>query len=999
MDLCIQCTTVMIFVILHGFVLRASGAVYKSLDVITVDPSPLVGSDSSEEYRAYVRYSQTNAKFDEIGRYEDTGTGEVGNGHEIPESGNSTVLPESGLPINTKTYIQLNVDVSKQLKVVFPATSDTERIGIFYSNVTRGKVTHTMTTIKMSETACPPGRYGANCDRECHCNVKDCDAANGCINGNTCDKDYGAHFCQGKNVCDNGFFGEQCQYHCHCYEGAACDKITGTCSNGCAEGWAGSADCQQALPILYNAPTIVQVVGVNIELDWDDWDQMVDYGNGPVIGYSVYYGIDGNLNDMKNVTVSNVSVASLQPDAKYGFSIAVVKNVDGKAAEGVKGEVVYATTYCLAPTKHPNFTDVVAISSSSVRLKWEIPDGHEWQQCSSLDGFTIRYQDLNTSKTIQIPLTNSSTTITSLQPCKEYEFQIQARNKDADGILSPPVSVSTLTVPPGKVESLDTKTSAPGVITIEWTKPNKSQCITSYVVGYNLTLLDQCLEMDEYTETEVNETSVDLIGVEYYSTYVISVWARSGNESGPLEYECIMTEETAPSGKPESVTVESLADLQLSYNWDPLNCTERGGEITYEYRFTHNIVKGIFTFGSTKETYVTFSKLSYYTWYEFQVRANTSQGAGPFTDTIRYRTQEGAPDQPQNVEILSVFTNEIEIQWDSPGAVNGELTRYVLEVSNVVFENKTSIEISDDLTRQTIKMNVAYLMAETEYSFKVKAVTNGGEGPWSQTKSASTLPHETGGLNDTTTLVIAVTSSLVLAVIVILLVTVVLRKRRLHRNKTDLEMEKKRLTIVKIDENEESNPSVIADLDMDTPSGQSTDAAKEPIERTSSMTSQQTKPEVNSKPIIAIKPTSRTEHEPVLVADLFEYVKRKKRNIPDDEFSRDFETLPSSNASSADASKQKENLPKNRYKNIITYDHSRVILEELDGKPNSDYINASYIDGYEKDKAYIAAQGPKPKTIDDMWRMIWQENSRTVVMATSLVEGGKVLWIPSEYSF
>ncbi|XP_022100584.1 tyrosine-protein phosphatase non-receptor type 11-like isoform X2 [Acanthaster planci] len=114
-----------------------------------------------------------------------------------------------------------------------------------------------------------------------------------------------------------------------------------------------------------------------------------------------------------------------------------------------------------------------------------------------------------------------------------------------------------------------------------------------------------------------------------------------------------------------------------------------------------------------------------------------------------------------------------------------------------------------------------------------------------------------------------------------------------------------------------------------------------------------------------------------------------------------------------------EDKAKNRYRNILPFEHSRVVLN--DGE-NGDYINANFIDikdqrlnvsglalacqqnqkafqagenvekmdgSWEKQKRYIATQGCLKDTVIDLWRMVWQENSRVIVMTTKEVERGK----------
>ncbi|XP_063326134.1 receptor-type tyrosine-protein phosphatase S-like isoform X12 [Pelmatolapia mariae] len=130
-------------------------------------------------------------------------------------------------------------------------------------------------------------------------------------------------------------------------------------------------------------------------------------------------------------------------------------------------------------------------------------------------------------------------------------------------------------------------------------------------------------------------------------------------------------------------------------------------------------------------------------------------------------------------------------------------------------------------------------------------------------------------------------------------------------------------------------------------------------------------------------------HPPIPVMELADHLERLKAN-DNLKFSQEYESIDPGQQFTWEHSNLEVNKPKNRYANVIAYDHSRVLLSAIDGIPGSDYINSNYIDGYRKQNAYIATQGSLPETFGDFWRMIWEQRSATIVMMTKLEERSRV---------
>ncbi|RXN22802.1 receptor-type tyrosine- phosphatase S-like isoform X6 [Labeo rohita] len=140
---------------------------------------------------------------------------------------------------------------------------------------------------------------------------------------------------------------------------------------------------------------------------------------------------------------------------------------------------------------------------------------------------------------------------------------------------------------------------------------------------------------------------------------------------------------------------------------------------------------------------------------------------------------------------------------------------------------------------------------------------------------------------------------------------------------------------------------------------------------------------------VTFAPAGMMSHPPIPISDLPEHTERLKAN-DNLHLSQEYESIAPGQQFTWEHSNLEVNKPKNRYANVIAYDHTRVILAPIDGIMGSDYINANYIDGYRKQNAYIATQGALPETFGDFWRMVWEQRAASVVMMTKLEEKSRI---------
>lgn len=122
---------------------------------------------------------------------------------------------------------------------------------------------------------------------------------------------------------------------------------------------------------------------------------------------------------------------------------------------------------------------------------------------------------------------------------------------------------------------------------------------------------------------------------------------------------------------------------------------------------------------------------------------------------------------------------------------------------------------------------------------------------------------------------------------------------------------------------------------------------------------------------------------PTPVQDLIALLRERRKNktIYLDEFNS---LPPSSRPRLKSCSEAASHPSKNRYTDILPFNDDRVKLQNL----QDDYINASYVDGFEKENEFIATQGPLRETCDQFWMLVWEQKSEKIIMVANILEDG-----------
>ncbi|XP_051019576.1 receptor-type tyrosine-protein phosphatase delta isoform X22 [Acomys russatus] len=746
----------------------------------------------------------------------------------------------------------------------------------------------------------------------------------------------------------------------------------------------------KALPKPPGTPVVTESTATSITLTWDS-------GNPDPVSYYIIQHKPKNseepYKEIDGIATTRYSVAGLSPYSDYEFRVVAVNNI----GRGPASEPVLTQTSEQAPSSAPRDVQARMLSSTTILVQWKEPEEPNGQ----IQGYRVYYtmdptQHVNNWMKHNVA-DSQITTIGNLVPQKTYSVKVLAFTSIGDGPLSSDIQVITQTGVPGQPLNFKAEPESETSILLSWTPP-RSDTIASYELVYR-----DGEQGEEQRITIEPGTSYRLQGLKPNSLYYFRLSARSPQGLGASTAE--ISARTMQSMFAKNFHVKAVMKTSVLLSWEiPENYNSAMPfKILYDDGKMVEEVDG----RATQKLIVNLKPEKSYSF----VLTNRGNSAGGLQHRVTAKTAPDVlrtkpafigktnldgmitvqlPDVPANENIKGYYIIIVPLKksrgkfvkpWESPDEM--ELDELLKEISRKrrsirygrEVELKPYIAAHFDVlpTEFTLGDDKHYggftnkqLQSGQEYVFFVLAVMDHAESMYATSPYSDpvvSMDLDPQPITDEEEGLIWVVGPVLAVVFIICIVIAILLYKR---KRAESESRKSSLPNSKeVPSHHPTDPVELRRLNFQTPG--SDDSGYPGNLHLSSMAS----------------------HPPIPILELADHIERLKAN-DNLKFSQEYESIDPGQQFTWEHSNLEVNKPKNRYANVIAYDHSRVLLSAIEGIPGSDYVNANYIDGYRKQNAYIATQGSLPETFGDFWRMIWEQRSATVVMMTKLEERSRV---------
>ncbi|XP_034052093.1 receptor-type tyrosine-protein phosphatase S-like isoform X1 [Gymnodraco acuticeps] len=739
----------------------------------------------------------------------------------------------------------------------------------------------------------------------------------------------------------------------------------------------------KTLPKPPGTPIVTETTATSVTITWDS-------GNpDPVSYYIIQYrakGPDSKYETVDSITTTRYSIGGLYPNTEYEIRVSAFNSI----GQGPSSTRVDARTGEQAPASPPRNVQAHIISQNTVMVRWEEPEEPNGQ----VKGYRV-YYTMDPSRPMhewQIHNVQDSviTTIQNLVTSETYTIQVLAFTSVGDGPFSDPVHVKVMPGVPGQPGKFKVNKVADTHIELTWEPAYTKEGIVNYELLYRPVKFGSLEKL-----TFGPRSSYTVEGLKANTEYSFSLAAISNKGIGAFTNELV--QRTLQANVPRNFSVNLATKTSVLLTWE-------FPESSNPYRFTVEYNRQKMEVDARLKKAV-IPNLQPDTSYDFKITAPEGNMGG-----LRHRisAKTSPPITIRRPEIDHTRDTETTVTIILPSLENRSPVKnvYVVVVPlrrarGVIRHLKSPDEMDleellkdisqkqkDSRQQKQVDLRRAYITARftpatlpafftlgdqldyggfenraleagQEYVFFILAELNSTTGkmyvasPYTDPVIAPDSDPQHLDAGDG--LIWVVGPVLAVVFIICIVIAILLYKNSKPDSKRkDSEPGTKRLL-----ENEDGTR--IAHHPTD------------PVEMRR----------------INFQTPGMMSHPTIPINELAEHIEVLKAN-DNLRLSQEYESIDPSQQFTWEHSNLEVNKPKNRYANVIAYDHTRVILAPLEGILGSDYINANYIDGYRKQNAYIATQGPLAETFGDFWRKVWEQRAASVVMMTRLEEKSRI---------
>ncbi|XP_044572932.1 protein sidekick isoform X8 [Drosophila ananassae] len=495
-------------------------------------------------------------------------------------------------------------------------------------------------------------------------------------------------------------------------------------------------------------PSNVSFPDVTLTMARIIWDDPID-PNGEIQAYQVTYTLNGsaNLNYSREFPPSDRTFRATQllPEKYYSFSVTAKTRLGW-------GKTATALVYTTNNRERPQAPSVPQVSRSQIQA-------HQitFSWTPGRDGFApLRYYtvEMRENEGRWQPLPErvdpllSSYTALGLRPHTTYQFRIQATNDLGPSAFSresvvvrtlpaaPAVGVGGLKVVPITTTSVRVQWGA-----LETGMWNGDAATGGYRILYQqLSDFPTALQSTPKTDVHgINENSVVLSDLQQDRNYEIVVLPFNSQGPGPATPPAaVYVGEAVPTGEPRAVDAAPISSTEVRLLWKPPKQSMQNGDILgYKifYLVTYSpqaLEPGrkweeeieVVSATATSHSLVFLDK---FTEYRIQLLAFNPAGDGPRSAPITVKTLPGVPSAPLNLRFADITMQSLEVSWDPPKFLNGEILGYLVTYETTEENEKFSKQVKQKVSNTTLR--VQNLEEEVTYTFTVRAQTTVDYGP------------------------------------------------------------------------------------------------------------------------------------------------------------------------------------------------------------------------------------------------------------------------------